>query len=505
MNKIGFDNEKYLEEQSEAIIKRAAQFGNKLYLEFGGKLSNDLHAARVLPGFDSNGKLKLLQRLKDRSEIIICIFSGDIERRKVRQDFGLAYDVQILRDIDDLRQYGLRIRGVVITRYQDRPIVNQFMKKLQRRDIDVFIHHTIEGYPTDIEHIVSDKGYGKNDFIQTDAPIVVITGPGGGSGKLATCLSQIYHEHKHGVSAGYAKFETFPIWNLPLNHPVNTAYEAATADLGDINQVDPFHLEEYQVTAINYNRDIEIFPVVKRFLEKIMGPQQVYKSATDMGVNRAGFSIIDDDVCQNAAKQEIIRRFFKYNREYVQGRTELSTINRIDHIMRVKMNLTPEHRIPVSYARKAAKNAEKSKKGNNGVYVGAAICLHDGKVITGKNSPLMHSSSSLILNTIKHLAKLPDEIDLISRSVIDSIRAFKTNILNADKLSLNLEEMLIALSISATTNPSAQVAMEHLKDIRGTEVHMTHIPSLGDEVGWRKLGVNLTTDPNFAGSQLFIN
>ncbi len=505
MRTIGFENEKYLEEQSEAIVKRAAQFGNKLYLEFGGKISNDLHAARVLPGFDPDGKLSMLQRLKDRSEFIICIFSGDIESRKIRQDFGLAYSEQILRDIDDLRRFGLRIRGVVITRYQDRPIVNQFKKKLQRRDIDVFIHHTIEGYPTNVENIVSDNGYGKNDFIQTKAPIVVVTGPGGGSGKLATCLSQVYHEHKQGIGAGYAKFETFPIWNISLNHPVNIAYEAATADLGDFNQVDPFHLEEYQTTAINYNRDIEIFPVVKRILEKIMGPQQVYKSPTDMGVNRAGYSITNDEICQNAAIQEIIRRFFKYNREYVQGRTEVTTINRIDQIMRGKLNLTPEHRIPVLHARKAAEEAEKAKKGNNGVYVGAAICLHDNKVITGKNSPLMHSSSSLILNTIKFLANLPDEIDLISRSVIDSIMAFKTNILNTDKLSLNLEEMLIALSISATTNPSAQVAMGHLKDIRGTEVHMTHIPSLGDEVGWRKLGVNLTTDPNFAGTQLFIN
>ncbi len=311
MKTIGFDNEKYLEEQSEAIINRAAQFG-KLYLEFGGKLSNDFHAARVLPGFDPDGKIKLLQRLKDRSEIIICIYSGDIERRKVRQDSGLAYDTQILSDIDDLRKYGLSIRGVVITRYQNQPIVNQFKKKLQRREIEVFIHHIIDGYPTDIEHIVSDEGYGKNDFVQTEAPIVVVTGPGGGSGKLATCLSQLYHEHKQGISAGYAKFETFPIWNLALDHPVNTAYEAATADLGDYNEVDPFHLEEYKATAINYNRDVEIFPVVKRFLEKIMGPQQVYKSPTDMGVNRSGFSITDDNVCQNAAKQEIIRRFFKY-------------------------------------------------------------------------------------------------------------------------------------------------------------------------------------------------
>ncbi|MHA1745104.1 MAG: DUF1846 domain-containing protein [Promethearchaeota archaeon] len=506
MKKLGFDNEKYLKEQSEAIIERAEQFGNKLYLEFGGKLSNDLHAARVLPGFDPNVKIKLLQKLKDKSEIIICIFSGDIERRKVRQDFGLAYETQILRDIDDLRKYGLFVRGVVITRYHDgSAVVNQFKQKLERRNIEVFLHYPIAGYPTAIDFIASEEGYGKNDFIQTKAPIVVVTAPGGGSGKLATCLSQIYHEHRQGVSAGYAKFETFPIWNLPLNHPINIAYEAATADLGDFNQVDPFHLENHQATAINYNRDIEIFPVVKRFLEKIMGPQQVYKSPTDMGVNRAGFSIIDDDVCQEAAKQEVIRRYFKYNCEYIQGKNGASTISRIDQIMRGKLNLTPEDRIIVSHSRDAAKEAEMAQKGNNGIFVGAALLLHDGQIITGKNSPLMHSSSSLILNAIKYLAKMPDEIDLISRSVIDSIQAFKTNILNTQKLSLSLEETLIALSISATTNPSAQVAMERLKDIRGTEVHMTHIPSLGDEVGWRKLGVNLTTDPRFAGTQLFFN
>ena len=506
MKTLGFDNKKYLTEQSESIINRAEQFGNKLYLEFGGKLSNDLHAARVLPGFDPNVKIKLLQKLRSKSEIIICIFSGDIERRKVRQDFGLAYETQILRDIDDLRNYGLFVRGVVITRYHDRsPIVDQFKQKLERRNIEVFLHYPIEGYPTAIDLIASEEGYGKNDFIKTKAPIVVVTAPGGGSGKLATCLSQIYHEHKQGVSAGYAKFETFPIWNLTLNHPINIAYEAATADLGDFNQVDPFHLENYHTSAINYNRDIEIFPVVKRFLEKIMGPQQLYKSPTDMGVNRAGFSIIDDAVCQEAAKQEVIRRYFKYNCEYVQGKNNSNTIGRIEQIMRGKLNLTPEDRIVVPHARRAAKDAEMAQKGNDGIYVGAALHLHDGHIVTGKNSPLMHSSSSLILNAIKYLAKMPDEIDLISRSVIESIQTFKTTILETKHLSLNLEETLIALSISATTNPSAQVAMGHLKAIRGTEVHKTHIPSLRDEIIWRKLDSNLTTDPNFDVTQLLLN
>ena len=505
MEQVGFNNHQYLEEQSKAILDRAAQFGNKLYLEFGGKLSNDLHAARVLPGFDPNVKIKLLQKLKDKCEIIICIYSGDIIRRKVRQDFGLAYDTQILRDIDDLWDHGLKVSGVVITRYQNQPVVQQFKQKLEQREINVFLHYPIPGYPSNIDFIVGDDGYGKNDFIPSKAPIVVVTGPGGGSGKLATCLSQLYHEHKRRVDAGYAKFETFPIWNLKLNHPINIAYEASTADLGDINEVDPFHLETYQTTAINYNRDIEVFPIVRKILEKIMGPHQLYKSPTDMGVNRAGYAITDDLVCQKAAKQEIIRRYFKYNCEYVQGKTNAKTIERINHIMRVKMDLSPIDRNVVVPARKIAEQMELEGKGNKGIYVGAALSLASGEIITGKNSSLMHSSSSLLLNVIKKLAGLPKQIDVLSRSVIDSIRTFKTDILQSSNISLNLEETLIALSISATTNPSAKAAMEKLTILRGREVHMTHIPSLGDEVGWRKLGVNLTADPNFAGKNLFSN
>ncbi|UYP45071.1 hypothetical protein NEF87_001356 [Candidatus Lokiarchaeum ossiferum] len=505
MQKKGFDNKKYLEEQSEAILKRAKKFGNKLYLEFGGKLSNDLHAARVLPGFDPNVKIKLLQKLADKCEIIICIYSGDIERKKIRQDFGLAYDTQILRDIDDLHAYGLTVRGVVITRYKDQPVVDIFKTKLQRRGIKVFTHHPIPGYPNDVDIITSQKGYGKNEFIQTERPIVVVTAPGGGSGKLGTCLSQVYHENLNGSQAGYAKFETFPIWNLPLNHPVNIAYEASTADLGDINEIDYFHLETYKKTAINYNRDIEIFPVVKKILVKIMGNDKVYQSPTDMGVNRAGFAIIDDIICQEAAIQEVIRRYFKYSCEYVVGNANKKTMKRIEQIMLGKLDLHAHDRKVVTPARNTAKLSEEQHKGHDGIYVGAALELKDGNIICGNNSSLMHASSAIILNAIKFLSDIPMKIDLISRNVLDSIRKMKIDILNTDKVSLNLEETLIALSISATANPTAEIAMDSLKQLRGCEMHMTHIASPGDEIGLRRLGINLTSDPQFASKNLFVS
>lgn len=505
LQKIGFDNNKYLEEQSKAILKRAEKFGNKLYLEFGGKLSNDLHASRVLPGFDPNVKIKLLQKLADKSEIIICIYSGDIERKKIRQDFGLAYDTQILRDIDDLHAYGLTVRGVVITRYKDQPVVDLFKTKLERRGIKVFTHYPIPGYPNDVDVITSPKGYGKNEYIKTERPIVVVTAPGGGSGKLGTCLSQVYHENMKGIPAGYAKFETFPIWNLSLNHPVNIAYEASTADLGDINEVDYFHLETYQKTAINYNRDIEIFPVVKKILLKIMGNDNVYQSPTDMGVNRAGFAIIDDKICKEAAAQEVIRRYFKYSCEYVAGNANKKTIKRIEQIMLGKLDLRIQDRNVVIPARDTAKIAEEKQKGHDGIYVGAAIELHDGNIICGNNSSLLHASSAIILNTIKKLSDIPKKIDLISRNVLDSIRKMKKNILNTEKVSLNLEETLIALSISATTNPTVEIAMNSLKQLRGCEMHMTHIASPGDEIGLRRLGINLTSDPQYASKTLFVN
>ena len=502
--KIGFDNEKYLKEQTFAILERVKKFDNKLYLEFGGKIIYDYHASRVLPGFHPNVKMKLLKELKDRSDIILCIYAGDIERRKVRADFGITYDVDAMKLIDDLRDYDIDVTAVVITRYENQPAAKIFKNKLERRNIKVYTHKFTKGYPTNIDMIVSDEGYGANDYIETSKPLVIVTGPGPGSGKLATCLSQMYHEHKRGIKAGYAKFETFPIWNIPLKHPVNVAYESATADLKDFNLIDPFHLEAYGKTAINYNRDVEVFPVLKRILEKITRGVSMYKSPTDMGVNRAGFGIIDDETIKEAAKQEIIRRVFRYKCEYIMGFVDKETVDRAELLMD-EVEAKPEDRKTVIPAREASKEAEECGKGNEGIFCGSAIELKDGTIISGKNSPLMHSASSLILNTIKILAGIPDEIHLLSPKVIESIFNLEKNILGEKSVSLDMEETLIALSISATTNPTAQAAMEKLRELRGCEVHMTHIPTPGDEAGLRRLGVNLTSDPNFSTNSLFMS
>lgn len=502
MMKVGFDNEKYLKEQTKAILEIVAKFKNKLYLEFGGKLIFDYHASRVLPGFHPNVKMQLLQKLKDKADILLCIYAGDIERKKVRADFGITYDVDAQRLISDLKDWGLSVKGVVITRFDNQPATIIFKNKLERAGIKVYTHRYTKGYPTDVDTVVSDEGYGANEYIKTNKSLVVVTGPGPGSGKLATCLSQLYHDCRQGLKSGYAKFETFPIWNLPLKHPVNVAYEAATADLRDFNLVDPFHLEAYGETAINYNRDVEVFPVLKRILEKIMG-DAFYKSPTDMGVNRAGFCIVDDEIVREAAKQEIIRRYFRYRCEYVMGFVDKDTVERVELLME-GMNIRPEDRVVVELARKASVEAQKKGKGNKGVFCGAAIELHNGKIITGKNSTLMHAASSLVLNAVKELADIPDKIHLLSPTVIESIANLDKHILKEKTVSLDLEDTLIALSISATTNPTAQMALERLKDLRGCEVHMTHIPTPGDEEGLRKLGVNLTSDPNFSSSCLFI-
>ncbi|TFG29055.1 MAG: DUF1846 domain-containing protein [Promethearchaeota archaeon] len=503
IDEVGFDNEKYLKEQSKYILDRAVQFGNKLYLEFGGKLVYDYHASRILPGFDPNIKIKLLKRLIDKIEVIICIYAGDIERRKIRADFGITYDTDALRLIDDLRECGIDVCSVVVTRYNGQEIVKRFMKKLERRNIKVYKHHPIKGYPTNIDLIVSEEGYGANQYIETSKPIVIVTAPGPGSGKMATCLSQIYHEHKRGLDAGYAKFETFPIWNLPLKHPVNMAYESATADLGDFNQVDPFHLEAYNIIAINYNRDIEVFPVVKNIMLRIMGKSLVYKSPTDMGVNRAGFAIINDDLVQQAAKQELIRRYFRYSCEYAMGVADKKTVQRAELLMK-ELNLSPEDREVVKHARQASIDGQRMNKGNEGVFAGAALQLKNGAIVTGKNSPLMHAASALILNAIKVLAGIPDNIHLLSPNILNSISTLKSEIYNHKRLSLNLEETLIALSISADFNPSAKVAMEKLKELNGCNLHSTHIPTPGDEAGLRRLGLNITSDPNFSSKSLFI-
>ena len=502
-DKIGFDNEKYISEQTAKILERVKRFDNKLYLEFGGKLLYDYHAARVLPGYDPNVKMRLIQELKDKADILLCIYAGDIERKKIRADFGITYDSDALKLIDDLRNWGINVLGVVITRFDNQPAAQLFKNKLERRNIKVFTHRFTKGYPTDVEAIVSDEGYGANTYIETDKPLVIVTGPGPGSGKLATCLSQLYHEYRRGVRAGYAKFETFPIWSIPLKHPVNVAYEAATADIRDFNLIDPFHLEAYNEKAVNYNRDVEVFPVVKRILEKITGGDSFYSSPTDMGVNMAGFAIVNDEVTREAAKQEVIRRYFRYRCEYVMGFTDKETVQRVELFLE-DFNLRPEERSVVKPAWQAAREAQEQKKGNEGIYCGAAIELKDGTIVTGNNSPLMHAASSLVLHAIKKLADIPDKIKLLPAYITDSVRNMKTDILNEKSVSLDLEETLIALSISATTNPAAQLAIEKLKELRGCEVHITHIPTPGDEAGLRRLSVNLTSEPNFSTKDLFL-
>jgi len=501
--RTGFDNELYLKEQTQAILERMKKFDNKLYLEMGGKIIFDYHASRVLPGFDPNVKMRLLQKLKDKIDIILCIYAGDIERRKVRADFGITYDVDALKLIDDLRSWDLNLAGVVITRFECQPAATIFKKKLERRNIKVYTHKYTKGYPTDLEVVVSDEGYGANSYIETSNPLVIVTGPGPGSGKLATALSQLFHDHKKGLNSGYAKFETFPIWSIPLKHPVNVAYEAATADLKDINLIDPFHLEAYSKTAVNYNRDVEAFPLLKRILEKISGAESMYRSPTDMGVNRAGFGIVKDDLVREASKQEVIRRYFRYSCEYAMGFVDKETIQRVELLMD-ELNVKPEDRRMVVPARAAAAEAESTGKGNEGIFCGAALELKDKTIVTGKNSPLMHAASSLVLNAIKNLAGIPDKLHLISPNIIDSIRSLKKNMEDCKTVSLDLEEALIALSISAATNPTAQMAMEKLKEIKGCEVHMTHIPTPGDDAGLRRLGLNLTSDPDFATKGLFL-
>lgn len=504
IHKTGFDNERYIKEQTAAILERVERFDNKLYLEFGGKLLYDYHAARVLPGYDPNGKMRLLKELKDKADILLCIYAGDIERKKIRADFGITYDSDALKLIDDLRSFDINVLAVIITRFDHQPAATLFKNKLERRGIQVFTHRYTKGYPTDVDLIVSDEGYGANKYIETQKPLVIVTGPGPGSGKLATCLSQLYHDYRRGKKSGYAKFETFPIWKLALKHPVNVAYEAATADIKDFNLIDPFHLEAYDKVAVNYNRDVEIFPVLKRILEKITGGPSFYRSPTDMGVNQAGFAITDDEVVREAAKQEVIRRYYRYRCEYVMGFSDKETVQRVELFIK-DFALEPEYRRVVEPAREAARMAQEGEKGNEGIYCGAAIELKDGTILTGSNSPLMHAASSVIIHAIKHLAGIPDKIKLLLPYITDSVRNLKTEILQEKSVSLDLEETLIALSISAMTNPAAQLAMEKLKELRNCDIHMTHIPTPGDEAGLRSLGVYLTSDPNFSTKNLFIS
>lgn len=490
--KIGFDNDKYLTMQSEHIRKRIDQFDNKLYLEFGGKLFDDYHASRVLPGFAPDSKLKLLMQLSDQAEIVIVISAGDIEKNKVRGDLGITYDSDVLRLIESFREQGLFVGSVVITQYTGQSSANLFKTKLEKLGIRVYIHYVIEGYPSNIPLIVSDEGYGKNDYIETSRPLVIITAPGPGSGKMATCLSQLYHEHKRGVRAGYAKFETFPIWNIPLKHPVNLAYEAATADLNDVNMIDPFHLEAYGITTVNYNRDVEIFPVLSAIFEKIYG-ENPYKSPTDMGVNMAGNCICDDEACRDASNQEIIRRYYQALNGLAEGTSTEEEVFKIELLMK-QAHITVNDRTVVDAALKRAEETGAPA---------AALELPDGSIITGKTSNLLGASAALLLNALKKLAGIEDEVHIISPSAIEPIQKLKTSYLGSKNPRLHTDEVLIALSISAATNETAQLALDQIPKLRGCQVHTSVMLSEVDVKQFKKLSIQLTSEAKYENKKLY--
>ena len=492
MNTEGFDNQKYLSMQSEQILERMRQFGDKLYLEFGGKLFDDYHASRVLPGFAPDSKVNMLMEMKDRAEIIIVINAADIEKNKVRGDIGITYDLDVLRLIDAFRSIGLYVGSVVLTRYASQPSADAFANRLGALGVKTYRHYPIEGYPADIERIVSDEGYGRNEYNETTRPLVVITAPGPGSGKMATCMSQLYHEHKRGVRAGYAKFETFPIWNLPLNHPVNLAYEAATADLNDVNMIDPFHLDAYGVTTVNYNRDVEIFPVVRAIFERIYG-QCPYKSPTDMGVNMAGNCISDDEVCRHAARLEIIRRYYHERCSCTKGLGSADSVNKIKLLLN-QTGITAAER-PVI----AAAVAKAEKEGSPA----AAIDLGDGRIATGKTSSLLGASSAALLNAIKMLGGIDDHVTLISPAVFEPVQRLKVDHMGNHNPRLHTDEVLIALSICAASEPIVAKAMEQLPRLRGLEAHSSVMLSSVDENVFRKLGMNLTCEPQYQTKKLY--
>ena len=492
MTKIGFDNDKYLKMQSEKIKERIATFGGKLYLEFGGKLFDDYHASRVLPGFKPDSKINMLVQLKDQAEIVIVINAADIEKNKTRSDLGITYDVDVLRLIDAFRGYGLYVGSVCLTRFAGQPSAIAYQKKLEALGLKVYRHYPIAGYPSNIPMIVSDEGFGQNEYIETTRSLVVLTAPGPGSGKMATCLSQLYHEYKRGIKAGYAKYETFPIWNLPLKHPVNLAYEAATADLNDVNMIDPFHLEAYGQTTINYNRDVEIFPVLSATFEKIMGDCP-YKSPTDMGVNMNGFCIIDDEVCRQASRQEIIRRYYSALCQKRQGNVDDEQIFKLELLMKQAGTSLDDRPIIAAAKAKAEATGEPA----------AAMQLPDGRILTGKTSSLLGATSALLLNALKELAGIDDEIKLISPEILSPIQDLKVTHLGNQNPRLHTDELLIALSICAVTDEKAKRAIEQLQHLKGSEVHSSVILAQADMNVLRKLGINLTCEPTYQSQGLY--
>lgn len=487
----GFDNNLYVKRQTERILERIENF-DKLYLEFGGKLFDDLHAARVLPGFDANTKVKILQRIKDKVEVIVCVSAQDIVRNKIRADYGITYGMEVLRVIDNLRGCGIYVSSIVITQDEDQVGAEMFRQRLIRRGENVFVHRLTKGYPLDLDTIVSDQGYGDNPFIPTVRPLVVVTAPGPGSGKLATCLAQLYHEYKRGNRAGYAKFETFPIWNLDLKHPVNVAYEAATADLQDVNMIDHFHLAAYGVTAVNYNRDLESFPLVKSILERILG-EELYKSPTDMGVNMVADAITNDEACREAAKQEVIRRYFSACVDYKKGIASIETVHRLEFLMR-QLGLNPQDRLPVAAA------VEKEKR--TGVPA-VAIQLDDKTVVTGKQSPLMTASSAAILNALKVFAKMEDRVKLLPPQVIEPILQLNSNLYHSKSEMMTLEQTLVALTVSQAYNRDAISALSKLSKLKGTQAHSSHILNQADSSIFRVLGVELTSESKFVSDDLY--
>jgi len=488
---IGFDKEKYLHLQSQSIRERIDRC-NKLYLEFGGKLYDDFHAARVLPGFPPDIKINLLKTLADQAELVVAINANHIEKAKIREDYGITYDMDTLRLIDAFKASGLFVGSVVITQYSGQPGAERFRLRLQDLGVKVYLHYPIPGYPTDIPLIVSDEGYGRNEYIETTRPLVIVTAPGPTSGKMSTCLSQMYHEHKRGVAAGYAKFETFPIWNLPLRHPVNLAYEAATADLGDINVIDPFHLEAYGVTAVNYNRDVELFPVLREILRRI-GLADLYKSPTDMGVNMVGFAISDDEACRSAAKQEIIRRYYNYLVDRQKGQGDDAHVRKVELLMNEAGITVADREVATAALEKAAKSGTPS----------VAIQLPDGTIVTGKTSSLLGASSAALINAFKHLAHINREVRIISPLLIEQVQKLKVGFLGNTNPRMHMDELLVALAASAPTNPTVELVLDQLPKLKNCEAHSTVILSQADTEVFRKLGVNLTCEPVYQHDRLY--